>query len=90
MVADVFNSLHNENKSRNAIVKTKAALTKYGLWNVGKMKLDNIEQIIKEKGKAEIQKIGVREFCRDLSARYGVSDSGVRAKYVLMAKYGII
>ena len=90
MVADVFNSLHNENKSRNAIVKTKAALTKYGLWNIGKMKLDNIEQIIKEKGKADIQKIGVREFCRDLSARYGVSDSGVRAKYVLMGKYGII
>ena len=53
--------------------------------------LDSIvEQIIKEKGKAEIQKIGVREFCRDLSARYGVSDSGVRAKYVLMGKYGII
>ncbi len=90
MVADVFNSLYNENKSRNAVVKVKAALTKYGLWNKGQMKLDNVEQIIKEKGKAEIQKIGVREFCRDLSARYGVSDSGVRAKYVLMGKYGII
>jgi len=89
-IAEDFNKLYNKEQTRNSVVKIKARLSKYGIWNNNIPKLDSVEQLIKETGKDVISNIGVREWCRNISVKMNTSASGIKVKYTIMAKYGII
>ena len=89
-IVNKWNLDNNDTKSKNAVIKVKARLVKYGIWNKTQPRLDNIEEMIKETGRDKILEIGLREYSRKTSKRFGVSESNITAKYTFMLKYEII
>jgi|TARA_Y100000296_G_scaffold63737_1_gene74285 hypothetical protein len=89
-IVKTFNEMYEEGTNRNKIKKAKMRLSKYGLWNEGELRLDDVEERIKKDGREHIEGIGLREYCRRLGAEIDMSDGGIRSKVALMKKYSVI
>ncbi len=76
--------------SRDAIKKCKMRLLKYGLWNKGESRLDNIEKEICSYTLKEIDKIGVRELARILGEKHNKTMMNCKQKIGAMKKYGFV
>lgn len=52
--------------------------------------LQNYHYDMIERGVEEIQKEGVRVYCRRMSEKLGISESTIRGDYTIMKRYGLI
>ena len=76
--------------SVKGIKNTMYRLRKYGQLEGGKATLDDDEHSMMHDGLEMIQKTGVSEYCRRLSVITGKSADGLRTKYTMLKRYGLL
>ena len=76
--------------SRDAIKKCKMRLLKYGLWNKGESRLDDVEKEICTYTIKEIDDIGTIELATRLGKKHGLKMMNCKQKIAGMKKYGFV
>ena len=76
--------------SRDAVKKCKMRLLKYGLWNKGESRLDNVEQEICNYTLKEIEEIGTNKLATRLADKHGLKMKNCKQKIAGMKKYGFV
>ena len=89
-IVKAYNEIYEEGTNKNKIKKAKMRLSKYGLWDEGKFRLDEDEKRIMKDGSKYIYGIGMRKYSRRLGAELGKSDKGISVKVAMMKKYKLI
>lgn len=81
---------HQDLVSRDAIKKTKMRLLKYGLWNKGESRLDDVEKEICTYTLKEIEGIGTNKLATRLADKHGLKMQNCKQKIAGMKKYGFL
>lgn len=76
--------------SRDAVKKCKMRLLKYGLWNKGESRLDDVEKEICTYTIKEIDEIGTNELATRLADKHGLKMMNCKQKIAGMKKYGFV
>jgi hypothetical protein len=76
--------------SRDAIKKCKMRLLKYGLWNKGESRLDDVEKEICKYTIKEIEEIGTNKLATRLGHKHGLKMMNCKQKIGAMKKYGFV
>ena len=76
--------------SRDAIKKCKMRLLKYGLWNKGESRLDDVEKEICKYTIKEIEEIGTNKLATRLADKHGLKMMNCKQKIGAMKKYGFV
>ena len=76
--------------SRDAVKKCKMRLLKYGLWNKGESRLDNVEKEICKYTLKEIEEIGTNKLATRLADKHGLKMKNCKQKIAGMKKYGYV
>lgn len=76
--------------SRDAIKKCKMRLRKYGLWNKGESRLDDVEKEICTYTLKEIEDIGTNKLATRLAEKHGLKMMNCKQKIAGMKKYGFV
>ena len=75
---------------KNRMRKIANNLRKFGMLEGETAKLSEYHTIMIKDGLEHIAEKGVRNYCRELSKKYGVSDSTIKSDYSIMKRYGKI
>jgi hypothetical protein len=89
----VISEYHNNSQiqvSRDAIKKCKMRLLKYGLWNKGESRLDDVEKEICSYTLKEIEEIGTNKLATRLGHKHGLKMMNCKQKIGAMKKYGFV
>jgi len=74
----------------NRMRKVANNLRKFGMLEGETANLSEYHIQIQHDGLEDIAEKGVRNYCRELSKKYGVSDSTIKSDYSIMKRYGKI
>ena len=75
---------------KNRMRKVANNLRKFGMLEGETARLSDYHTIMIKDGLEHIAEKGVRNYCRELSKKCGVSDSTVKSDYSIMKRYGKI
>jgi|TARA_R110000765_G_scaffold147620_1_gene250192 hypothetical protein len=89
-VALKYMAKHQDLVSRDAIKKTKMRLLKYGLWNKGESRLDDVEKEICTYTIKQVDEIGTNELATRLGEKHKLKMQNCKQKIAAMKKYGFI
>ena len=87
---EAYKKVGKQNINPNIVRKRKGKLKKYGAWVEGHMRLSEVQQKMVEQGRSKIEEVGVREFCRQMSTLYGISENNIRVQYADLLTYGVL
>jgi hypothetical protein len=76
--------------SANAVKKCKMRLLKYGLWNKGESRLDDIEKEICTYTMKELDEIGTNELATRLGKKHNKTMMNCKQKIGAMKRYGFV
>jgi len=76
--------------SVDAIKKCKMRLLKYGIWNKGESRLDDVEKEICKYTIKEIEEIGTNKLATRLADKHGLKMMNCKQKIGAMKKYGFV
>ena len=83
-----YKAVGEDNVSIKIIYKHLYELRKYGVWEKGKDKLNEMHKHMIKQGKNKIEQVGVRTYCIQIAKIYGVSANTARKDYSDLLKYG--
>ena len=76
--------------STDSVKKCKMRLVKYGLWEAGKIRLDDIEKAMMDMGLNRILELKPRNVHQSIAVKHKSTEASVRSKYAFMKRYGLL
>ena len=76
--------------SKDSVKKCKLRLSKYGLWEEGKTRLDDVEKAMMDMGMNRILELKPRKVHQSIAVKHKCSEASVRSKYAFMKRYGLL